>query len=83
MEKTIPELEKELKDLQEKVKLFEMILEAKKKLEELGIRVDREKEYIPYPVPYYPPLGYPPYNPIWTTTSGTGSPLPNEDVIVS
>jgi len=70
MEKAMAELEKELKDLQEK-----------RRLEELGIKMDKEKEYIPYPVPWYP---YPYSEPTITwDTSGTGSPVPPFDTVVS
>jgi hypothetical protein len=77
MEKTMVELETELKELKEKVSLYEQILACKKKLEELGIKIDREKEYIPYPIPYYPSPYLPPYSPTWITTNGIDGKLPN------
>lgn len=90
---TTDEMKKELRELQEKIKLFELILECRKKLEELGIKLEGRKDAVPYPAPY--PIPYPvpypdPYNPftnpycpvspIWInpyTTTGTWSTTTN------
>ena len=76
---TKEQLIEELKDLQETIKLFEMVLGARKKLEELGIKLDKNREVVPYPYPRpYPCPCMPPYNPIWTVETTTGTPLQKE-----
>jgi Zn-finger domain-containing protein len=72
------QLEKELKELKETVNLYEQILELRKKLEELGYKLDREKEYIPYPYPY--PVYPEPYKFTWGTT-GTPVGALHEDTV--
>lgn len=75
--KTKVELMKELKELQEMVKLYEMIAEARKKMEGLGYKLDRDKEYIPYPYPVAPcPCPKEP----WTITWATGTEGVGEDI---
>lgn len=73
------DLKKEIEELKERIKMLEMLIELKKKVEELE-KENSKQVFIPYPYPvpqpyitYYRPTYPPYYQPIWTTTWGTTS----------